>query len=260
MKTMRKLLTFAAALAAGLALAEEGAKPSKPKLTREEMMEKVMTATGGFIDVEGTGAKVVLVDARKERDKAVDRAVAILKNTYRIPVTNEVAALGEGVCPAAFANDRLKAEKALMVVVLAECDKASALAVFPEDRVAVINASRFGLGAGAEEKEVRLVKEIWRAIGFIGGVGYATNESSVMQSITSPIELDNYKFQVLHPMEMQRLRAMMEKYGAKLGRHTTYRQAVKEGWAAAPTNHYQQAIWDAAKTNKVGAAASPAAK
>lgn len=247
---MRKIIAVAAALAAGAALAQEAAKAARPKLSREEMMEKVMAATGGFIDTEGTGAKVVLVDARRERDKAVDRAYSMLRNTYRLPVTNAVAELADGACPVKLANDTLKSEKALMVVVLAECDKASSLAVFPEDRVAVINASRFGLGADAEEKETRLVKEIWRAIGFIGGVGYATNEASVMHAISSPIELDDHKFQVLHPMEMQRLRAMMEKYGSKLGRHTTYRQAVKEGWAAAPTNHYQQAIWDAAQTNK----------
>ena len=260
---MKKMLTFAFVLTTGFALAEDAVTVPRPegRPSREEMFEKMMKATGGFIETEGTGAKVILLDTRKDADNAAVRAEEILRKTFRIPVTNIVSELAEGACAVKEASDTLKAEKALMVIALVNCDKTSSLAVFPEDRVAVINAAKFGLGASASEKEGRLVKEIWRAIGFIGGVGYATNEASVMQPVSSPVELDNYKFKVLQPMEVQRLRAMMEKYGAKLGRHTTYRQAVKEGWAAAPTNHYQQAIWDAAKAAATNTpAATPPAK
>ena len=106
---MNRMIMTAMALAAGVALADGPAKADRPKMTREEVFEKMMTATGGFIDTEGTGAKVVLVDARKERDKAAERAVSVLRNTYRIPVTNEVASIAEGACPAKFAGERLKA-------------------------------------------------------------------------------------------------------------------------------------------------------
>ena len=38
-----------------------------------------------------------------------------------------------------------------------------------------------------------------------------------------------------------------EKLGIKPARMTTYRKAVEEGWAPAPTNDFQKAIWEEAK-------------
>lgn len=260
---MNKMLTFALVLTTGFALAEDAVtspRPEgKPKPSREEMFEKMMKATGGFIETEGTGAKIILLDTRKNADNAAVRAEEILRKTFRIPVTNIVAQLAEGACAVQAASNTLKAEKALMVIALVNSDKTSSLAVLPEDRVAVINAAKFGLGASASEKEDRLVKEIWRAIGFIGGVGYATNEASVMQPVSSPVELDNYKFKVLQPMEVQRIRGMMEKYGSKIGRRITYKKACQEGWAPPPTNDYQRAVWDRVMAEKAAATNAPSA-
>ncbi len=39
---------------------------------------------------------------------------------------------------------------------------------------------------------------------------------------------------------------------------TSYKRAVELGWAPAPTNDIQKAIWDAAKTNKTDKATAPA--
>ena len=49
------------------------------------------------------------------------------------------------------------------------------------------------------------------------------------------------------------------KYGAGRSRRYTYRQACIEGWAPAPTNDYQRAIFEAVKTNKADTVSSPAA-
>ena len=251
---MKSLPVIALAAVAGLAFAQEIKAPAaNARPTREEILQKMLAKTGGFVETEGSGAKIILLDTRREQDGAFGRAVQVLTKTYHVPVTNEVAALENGSCPFEASVGKLKAEKALMVIALTECEKAASLAVFPEDRVAVINAGKYGTGATAEEKETRIVKEVWRAIGFIGGVGYATTEASVMQPVTSPIELDNYKFAFLQPMELQRLRAMMEKYGSKIGRRVTYKKAVEDGWAPAPTNDYQKAIWDAVKAAKEAA-------
>lgn len=253
---MKKLACLFLALSAAILMAQENQEDSRKKLTREEAFEKMMTATGGFLETDPSGARIIIVDGREKRDNAPARAVKVLRNTYRISVTNSVQQIENAKCPALAVREMVKSEKALMVIAIIDSDTASSLTIMPEDRSAVVNAARCGIGATDDEKEERIVKEIWRAIGFISGVGYSTDETSVMQALTSPVELDNCRFQVLKPGEMQRLRTMMDKFGSKLGRRTTYKQAVKEGWAPAPTNSYQKAIWDNIRTNtvnKVGA-------
>ena len=46
----------------------------------------------------------------------------------------------------------------------------------------------------------------------------------------------------------------MKKYLASAGvtplRKTIYRKACQEGWAPAPTNEYQKAIWDKVRSEK----------
>ena len=38
--------------------------------------------------------------------------------------------------------------------------------------------------------------------------------------------------------------------GVKPARRTTYKRACQEGWAPAPTNAYQKAIWEQVKADK----------
>lgn len=47
------------------------------------------------------------------------------------------------------------------------------------------------------------------------------------------------------PIDMaNRYTAYLETLGVKPAHERTYRQACKEGWAPAPTNEIQQAIWN----------------
>ena len=63
----------------------------------------------------------------------------------------------------------------------------------------------------------------------------------------------SFKSIVLTKMEpFMSMRDCFPKMGISPYRRVTYKMAVKEGWAPAPTNDYQKAIWD-----KVKAAASP---
>ena len=142
-----------------------------------------------------------------------------------------------------------------LAVMVADCgDAAPVLAIYPEDRVAVVNSSRLYLGAKEADREVRLVKELWRAFGFVSGCGYAVTPASVMLPISSPIELDAIEWSIVSPMSFQQISHVLSRYGAVAGSRTTYRRAVVEGWAPAPTNDYQKAIWDAAHTNAPAAA------
>ena len=226
---MRTIVTLAMAALSMAALAQERDKAGE--LTPEQKQEHFLRVTGGYLDMQGHGPAIVLLDSRKTPDNAAARVVEVLTKTYHAPATNVVAGIAEGSCPYTEAATLLKEQGALMAIALVECEKAAALAVFPEDRVAVVNAARFGLGADASEKEARLVREIWRAIGFIGGTGYSSTDTSVMQPISSPIELDTIQLKFIPPVEFMRMRKLFKRYGTVTGKRVTYKYAARNGWA-----------------------------
>ncbi|MBR1921832.1 MAG: hypothetical protein IJ829_07530, partial [Kiritimatiellae bacterium] len=119
------------------------------------------------------------------------------------------------------------------------------LTVCPEERVAVVNAARYADGGDDPlAAEVRVHKELWRALGFVAGIGYAPFANDVRQPVFSTRELDGLEYQVMQPMNFQKMYASLAKLGVTRGRRVPYRLAVQEGWAPPPTNDYQRAVWD----------------
>ena len=91
---------------------------------------------------------------------------------------------------------------------------------------------------------MRVSKEVWRAIGFVGGLGYSMEENDIMQPFYTIKELDASRYPFIQPMNMAKMQKMWKRFGVKKERRIPYRVAVQEGWAATPTNDYQKAIWD----------------
>ncbi len=216
--------------------------------------------TGGYLDVIPDGPAITIVDARKVPDLVVPTRVKdVVNGMFKLAASNEVVALDEKECPVTQAVEIRKRDKALLVVMLTNYGKDKpALTIFPEERVALVNADKATEFVKGDEANIRLIKECWRGIGFISGAGFANNDASVMQPIGSPLELDTISWQVINPLALNQVNKFLKKYGAQRGRRTTYIRACEEGWAPAPTNDVQKAIWEAAKTNKVEAAAAPA--
>lgn len=257
---MKKILSIALAAVAVAALAQEA--PNTDSATdkaaeRKAKIEAAMAKAGGLVDQAGTGAAIEIVDTRKTRDGSVERVKEVLNTMLRLPNKIDFVELAEGKCPMQFATEKLKADKALMVIMVVECDKGASIAVFPEDRVAVVNAKKITEGADEKDAKARMIREIWRAIGFISGTGYASSENDVMQPITSPLELDAIQWQVLNPSNGPKMDKFLKKYNVKRGHRTSYRKACEQGWAPAPTNDLQKAVWDEVKAAKGKPAAVP---
>ena len=238
----RFLSTVASALRAGMT----------PEQIRERD-ERVMKKTGGLLDVSPSGPEVLLVDARAVPGTAADQVVEVFGRAAKMRVRAAKIARGPETA-LAMAQKQLAENGALMVVLVADEKTAPALAVYPEERVAVVNADRLGEGVPAPAKEVRIIKELWRGLGMIGGAGYSTQDNCVMQPVFSLKELDETKFQVMQPINYPKMYKMFNKFGVKRARRIPYRLAVREGWANAPTNDYQKAIWDEEMAKKKEAA------
>lgn len=68
----------------------------------------------------------------------------------------------------------------------------------------------------------------------------------VMKQVTSLKELDALP-RTPCPDTYRSVREGALKFGIRQARRTTYRQAVREGWAPTPTNDVQRAIWEEVK-------------
>lgn len=223
--------------------------------------EDDMREFGGFVDVPPVGPAMIIADARSAADSAVPARVAgTVREMLKLGASCKVSPFNGGETPFAHAVSLRKAEKGLLVILL--CDGAKdepALAVYPEERVAIVSAAAATAFAKGQDAEKRLVKEIWRGIGFICGAGYDQYAAGVMQPVSSPLELDMVQWQVVHPLSFERMNKFFAKYGVGRSRRYTYKRACEEGWAPPPTNDYQRAIFEAVKTNKTDSVSSPAA-
>ena len=233
------LLSSLVALSAPPAPSADAAAPAdaaaKPKVSRMELL-------GGVATKDPQGPAVVLVDTVGGSAYPLSRVVT--EYTTLQPTRIEtVAEKAEGDI-LAYARGVMESRKALMVVVLAAEGDRPALAVYPEERIAVVNMDRLADGGDERKLEDRTIKEIWRAMGFLFGVGYAPDDFSAMQPVGTLAELDAVRAQLINPRDMRICTRLCDKYGAVRGIRTTYRQAVVDGWAAPPTNDVQRAIWE----------------
>ena len=247
---MKKAL-FAIMAVCSLAFAQDGSVLPRKKMVGEMQAEREehLREIGGYLDFIPESPSVLIIDTRKTPNPVVpERVRSVMNGMFKLAATNIVVALGERECPGTKGSELRKEGRHLLAIVISNCGKDKpALVVFPEERVAVVNEDAAIQFAHGEEANIRLVKECWRGIGFITGAGYSQTEAGVMQPVGSPLELDTVEWQVIHPMALQQMNKFFKKYGAKRGRRTTYLRACEEGWAPAPTNDYQRAVWEAAK-------------
>lgn len=236
-----KKMAEAAALKAAQSQQKSDKKPTRAEL---ENRPAVLKKTGGFVDVAAIGVSVVVVDTREKPGAAADQFKEVFERLSKTNVKVEKVARNANEKPHAKALAALKANKAAYSILIAESDECSGLCVMPEERIAIINAKRYLGGNDPVAPETRLIKEVWRALGFVGGVGYAPYQNDVLQPVYNLRELDALVYQVMQPMNFQKMYGQMAKFGVKRARHIPYRLAVMEGWAPQPTNEYQKAIWD----------------
>ena len=217
--------------------------------------------TGGFIDISGEGPDIIIMDARSKKDKAAEIVQETISRVLRQGIQTRNASTNTNDLTAfSLAKATLTNEKALMVIVISEDGiEKPTLSVFPEDRIAVVNWTRLTVAATEKDAEDRTIKELWRAIGFLHGAGYSMGSKSVMQPITSLIELDANEWKIINPSDFPQMNKMATKFGVKRGYRIVYEKAVRTGVAPAPTNDYQKAVWDRVMAEKAAATNAPSA-
>ena len=252
---MKKVLTAAMIAVAIVTLADEEyvspvtgqAFDPNGKFTLEQIKardERVMAKTGGFLQQKASGPQLLLVDARERPSGAIDEVARLYKLGAHLDANVEKTPRGDKAAYD-FAKSLSDSKKPLMTLVVFDGDPSfPALAVYPEERIGLVNADRLKGGEDPAAPEVRVSKEIWRAMGFIGGVGFSQHENDMMQPYYTLKELDGNIHAYIQPMNMAKMGRFWKRFGVKKEARVPYLVACQEGWAPQPTNDVQKAIWD----------------
>ena len=196
---------------------------------------------GGIVTSPVTGKVIRVINrqsvypAGRLRD-AVNRMETILQFPFEVKPDNGDSAANVGIR-----------------IFLTDTSEFSALLLEPEAGKATVNVrALMDDRPGDKLLFKRVEREIWRGLAFIAGGGDA-DFPCLMRTVTCLRDLDAYPFvDTPSPLTMGKLEKGAAKHGVLMYMKDTYRQAVREGWAPAPTNDVQRAIWEEVKENKDG--------
>ena len=113
-----------------------------------------------------------------------------------------------------------------------------------ESQWAILNVGALQTnGANEEIVRIRARNEFSRVFSILCGAFCSQYPAPLMNLVTDLSDLDLCL--AAPPGDVgTRVKGYLEKRGVQAERKVLYRKAVQEGWASAPTNKFQQAVWD----------------
>lgn len=137
-------------------------------------------------------------------------------------------------------NKFLIANKGMAVVMVVDNSTDPSILVAPEDKWAKVNIGKFKNSNIGSRCQIELL----RAFCFLcGGIG-SEYKNPLTGFIAHPSQLDDAPIAQLPMDVINRFIPYLKQMGVVPYVEGTYRKACKEGWAPAPTNDVQKAIWD----------------
>ena len=206
---------------------------------------------GGLVDGLIPGRILRLVNAQTSvADAEIEDIVKVMKTTLRIPIEIVKGADGEK-CPFGLAERGFDGGNTGGVVAIVESDRFPRLTIRPEEHTAIVNVTELKKGNPDTEKlALRVRKEIWRGFGYAMGAANSGYQPCVMRDVKSLEDLDAKPIAILSPEPLMRIDPALRQMGFAQIRHATYKRACEEGWAPAPTNDWQKAVWEKIKAEQ----------
>lgn len=248
---MKKLMILAALAAfAGVVVANETnqVKNVRKHRSKEEVQAYLERSRqkrfGGFVRRENSAkGKVVFLNAQKKLPAAafkhalneIDKDVHPLFEFKDVPTVKILN-------PA----DDIKAAGGAIGVAIVESAEIPAMVIAPENGWAIVNVAALAQGnPDAATLQRRANLELMRAFALVGGAAFLARDQEVVRvDIRQPSDLDIIKFDSYGEDVKMALSMNLPHLGVTPWLVKTYRQACQEGWAPAPTNEFQKAIWN----------------
>ena len=231
---MKTLIVIAlAALSVTTLAAEETKEPTAKKSNKEIMDHIAMKRYGGKIrQPNSERGEIVFVNSQKTVEasvlaKAIDKIERQFK--YIVKVSDK----------------DVDASASRLVVRLEDLDRKERVLLAPESFWVSVNVK--SLAADNPPKAIladRFEKEVRRAFAFVCGGTCGTEPGGICRMVNSLSDLDAIPGLDFALDVEARIVNNMNETEVKPYRIAKYSEAVQEGWAPAPTNEFQKAIWD----------------
>lgn len=236
------MLTTTVAVSLGL-IAAAVAAPAEPGQRKGPSAKKLakraeyIAKNGGLVSKPLDGKVIRIVNAQtKVSPGIIEEARASIEKEVRLFVEVVPGKSDETYRPDA---------KAGSVVVLREAGSAPTLLIAPEDGWAEVNVGKLTTDDPQQAVlNARVKKELWRAFAISLGASNSRYQPCLMRQINSLKDLDSNPITVPSPEPLDSVRAAGKTRGIAEFVRMTYRRACEEGWAAAPTNDVQRAVWE----------------
>ena len=242
---MKKLLMAVVALAAIHVMAEEpaapaetGDKPVAKKMDRAKLQAALYKRNGGHLKLPGSQkGRIVYVNAQtKAPTDWLKQNADVFAQHAKIQIDIEDGEFS-------FPSPKIHGQASLYVI---DDPNMPPLLSAPESRWAMVNVAQLATGAGEKPQffAARVQKELTRGFCLLAGTQTSNYPNSLLGCVTKPADLDLFEDCRLPVDILGRFAPYLEGYGVKPYILSTYKKACQEGWAPAPTNDVQQAIWD----------------
>lgn len=241
--TRRTVLSLVCAAVAAACAADGGApaRTGRGELLRRAQMRRF----GGLVArPDSLRGKVVVADAGAGCGAEIAAVAGAFAKNVRIRVETAACERPTPANARALVR-RLGAQAALLVT-----DDAAlpALLVAPEDRWAIVSVARLADGAPTAEAARRRVRcALARGLAHLCGAASSAFPNSLMSAVTAPGDLDGVADELPPAEVFARMPGYLRGLGVTPLVRVSYRQACEEGWAPAPTNEFQRAVWEKAR-------------
>ena len=231
---MKKLIIIAlAALSVASLVAEDTKEPTAKKSNKEIMDHIAMKRYGGKIRQPNSECgEIVFVNSQKTVDASVlSKAIDKLERQFKYIVK--------------ISDKDVVASASRLVVRLEDLDRKERVLLAPESYWVSVNVK--SLAADNPPKAIladRFEKEVRRAFAFVCGGTCGTEPGGICRMVNSLSDLDAIPGLDFALDIEARIVNNMNETEVKPYRIAKYSEAVQEGWAPAPTNEFQKAIWD----------------
>jgi len=222
----------------------EDAAPAAPGARQENLRR---TGGGAWLPAQGPVIKFVSCQSAVAFP-AVTNAAAEMARMTRLPVVAQDMGGGRRRDARALIGRLLGDAGTAAVVVLCDAAGEPPLLVAPESRWAVVSVAALAADKpSAEVLAARVRKEQWRAFAYVMGAANSNIEHCLMKPVFSTGDLDALRPLTISPEPVNKITQQAARLGISPARVTSYRRACEEGWAPAPTNDIQRAVWDEVK-------------
>jgi len=210
--------------------------PDERAARREKAKQVVAMKQGGFLARPGTPqGEVFYVNCQKRAPREwIDTSIDYFRAETKFKISYREGAFD-------LAAPKIEGQATLFVI---DDAKLPAILVAPEDRWAFVNVAVIAREQRPAFFEARVKKQLSRAFSYLCGASNLQYPRCLTRGIVDEADLDKNPDHRLPVDVLARFRTYMEPLGVKPEVTATYRKAVQEGWAPAPTNECQKAIWD----------------